>query len=442
MRFSGMNISTAWPRAAAAVLAVATLASCTVQQAMDIALSKDPKAALKNLQDAKVSSYKNDPRAALADVKRVDATLKALFGNLRNESNKKWGAQESEVLPSAKKYVKYTQQYKNRIIVDYETGTIRIEHIKEPQAVAKLRGAVVVALLTPEDPKSADVFTDADVVLNGKPFLQDVVLDQNGKFMTTRADVERFADYLVKRRLRSRNISVAGGTVAVSYVQFDMIGAEQDRAPAPDFQPDTTQRGDPNRYAAADKIAPKFLETVNRHARATGVDPALIFAIIYQESRFNPNAVSQANAYGMMQLVPTSGGLEAYQKVHGASQQPTPEYLMDPDNNIQLGATYLRILMFEQWLKNIRNIPSREYCSISAYNTGPGNVAKAFVGSSSRLGDAQKKANAMRPEEIFDHLRANLPYQETRDYLLRVAAARKHYQQMFYSNAADVVAAP
>ena len=440
MRLSGMNIGTAGPRAALAVLALCALASCTMQQAIDIALSKDPKAALKNLQDAKVNSYKNDPRAALADVKRVDATLKALFGNLRNESNKKWGAQESEVLPSAKKYVKYTQQYKNRIIVDYEAGTIRIEHIKEPQAIAKLRNAVVVALLTPEDPKSADVFTDADVVLNGKPFLQDVVLDQNGKFMTTRADVERFADYLVKRRLRSRNISVAGGTVAVSYVQFDMIGAEQDRAP--DLRPDTTERGDPNRYASADKIAPKFLETVNRHASATGIDPALIFAIIYQESRFNPNAVSQANAYGMMQLVPTSGGLEAFQKVHGASQQPTPEYLMDPDNNIQLGATYLRILMYEQWLKNIRNVPSREYCSISAYNTGPGNVAKAFVGSSSRLAEAQKKANSMRPEEIFDHLRANLPYQETRDYLLRVAAARKHYQQMFYSNTPGAVAAP
>jgi hypothetical protein len=41
----------------------------------------------------------------------------------------------------------------------------------------------------------------------------------------------------------------------------------------------------------------------------------------------------------------------------------------------------------------------------------------------------------MRPDEVFDYLRANLPYVETRDYLLRVAAARKHYKELFYSSA-------
>lgn len=39
----------------------------------------------------------------------------------------------------------------------------------------------------------------------------------------------------------------------------------------------------------------------------------------------------------------------------------------------------------------------------------------------------------MSPDELFDYLRANLPYAETRDYLLRVSAARRHYKQMFYA---------
>jgi membrane-bound lytic murein transglycosylase C len=237
---------------------------------------------------------------------------------------------------------------------------------------------------------------------------------------------------------------------------MDMIGADQDRAavaqppkPAPkrpprqgapqlpiDQQPDekADERADPNRYAAADKIAPKFLDMVNRHAQVTGVDPALIFGIIYQESRFNPNAVSQAEAYGMMQLVPKSGGLEAFRKAKGESVQPTTEYLMDPENNIELGATYLGMILFDYWTKNVRNLPSREYCTISAYNTGTGNVARAFTGSAQKLTEAQQKANAMRPDEIFDYLRVNLPYSETRDYLLRVAAARKHYKELFYPN--------
>ena len=163
------------------------------------------------------------------------------------------------------------------------------------------------------------------------------------------------------------------------------------------------------------------------------MDPALIFAIIYQESRFNPNAVSSAEAYGMMQLVPKSGGLEAYRKARGESVKPTKEYLMDPESNIELGATYLSMLLFDYWTKNINNMPAREYCVISGYNTGPGNVSRAFTGSTGKLTEAQYKANGMNPDELFDYLRINLPYAETRDYLLRVTSARRHFQQLFYA---------
>ena len=439
--------------AAAALL----LSACTTQQLVDVALSKDPKAALKSMGQSKIETYKRDPRALLADFDRLRAELDRLFGNVKQESEKKWGKEESETLPGPKRYVKYTQHYKNRIIVDYEKGSIRIEHIQEPVAAEKLRGAIVVALLTPEDPKSTDVFSDKDVILDGKPFLQDLVLNQNKQIMKTRADVERFADYLVANRLQTRKIRVGGVPVEVAYVEMDMIGAEQDRIAAAtqqrkspkkppkkgaapplfDGRPDemASQRSDPNRYAAADRIAPKFLQTVNKYAQATGVDPALIFGIIYTESRFNPNAISPAEAYGMMQLVPRSGGLAAFRKAKGESVQPTKEYLMDPESNIELGATYLGMLLFDYWTKNVGNIPAREYCAISGYNTGPGNVAKAFVGSSHKLNEAQEKANGMRPDELFDYLRINLPYPETREYLLRVSSARRHYKEMFYPDA-------
>ncbi len=440
------------------ILAVAgalSLPACTTRQLTDIALSKNPKAALKSAGHNKIETYKRNPQALIADFEKLKAELDRLFGHVKQESEKEWGAEESETLPGPKRYVKYTQQYKNRIIVDYEKGTIRIEHIKDSVAAEKLHGAVVVALMTPEDPKSADVFSDKDVILDGKPFLQDIVLNQNKQIMKTREDVERYADYLVANKLKARKIRVGGAPVDVVYVEMDMIGAEQDRIAAAvppkrvqkkppkkgvpqqpaDEQPDNKagERADPNQYAAADKIAPKFLPLVNRYAKATGIDPALVFGIIYQESRFNPHAVSSAGAYGMMQLVPRSGGIEAFRKARGESIQPTREYLMDPENNIELGSTYLSMLLFDFWTKNVGNIPAREYCAISGYNTGPGNVAKAFSGSTKKLDVAQEKANSMRPDELFDYLRGNLPYTETRDYLLRVSAARRHYREMFYS---------
>lgn len=441
-----------------AVAAMLLLSACSTQQLVDVALSKNPEAALKSLGKNKVEAYKRDPRILVADFEKIKEELDRLFGQVQQESEKKWGAEESATLPGPKRYVKYTQQYKNRIIVDYERGTIRIEHIQEPVAAEKLRGAIVVALLTPDDPKSTDVFSDSDVILDGKPFLQDLVLNQDKQVMNTREDVERYADYLVGYRLQTRKIRVNGTSVNVVYVEIDMIGAEEDRiAAAPpaktikkklskkpsrktparkpvDEQPDmqAKDRADPNKYATADKIAPKFLPIVNKYAQETGVDPALIFGIIYQESRFNPNAISPAEAYGMMQLVPKSGGLAAFRKAKGESAQPTKEYLMNPENNIELGATYLSILLYDYWTKNVGNIPSREYCAISGYNTGPGNVARAFTGSTKKLAAAQDMANSMRPDELFDYLRANLPYAETRDYLLRVSAARKHYKEMFY----------
>jgi membrane-bound lytic murein transglycosylase C len=436
----------------AGLLLVACSTEQMTQQALNLAMSKDPKALLTSMAESRVDAYARDPRQLLHDFDRLQQQLAKLFGDVRDESEKQWGAEEAQTLPSPKKYVKYTQQYKNRIVVDYEKSTVRIEHIQEPRAASNVRNAVVIALLTPQDPRSADVFSDSDVILNGQPFLQNLVLDQNKKPMLNRQDVERFADYLAANRLQSRRINVGGNRVDVVYVQFDMIGAvsepelvadgkprksaKSNAKPGPvDTRPDARagERSDPNNYATADKIAPKFLALVNRYADKTGVDPALIFAIIYQESRFNPNAVSSAEAYGMMQLVPKSGGLEAYRKARGESVKPTKEYLMDPESNIELGATYLSMLLFDYWTKNVDNMPAREYCVISGYNTGPGNVSRAFTGSTGKLTEAQTKANGMSPDELFDYLRVNLPYAETRDYLLRVSSARRHYRQLFYA---------
>ena len=428
------------------------ISSCSTQQITSIALSKDPKAALKALGQNKVDTYKRDPQALLADFERLKVELDRLFGNLKQESSKRWGSEEAQELPSAKRYVKYTEQYKNRVIVDYEKGWIRIEHIQDPQVSEKLQRAVAVALLTPDDPKSADVFSDAEVKLDGKPFLQDLVLDERRQPLSSSADVERFADYLVRNRLQKRVVRVGNSPLTIMYVQIDMISAETapviaqkpvvKKPPRPkaavattmDERPDLKagNRSDPNRYAAADKLAPRYLPMVNKYAQATGVDPALIFGIIYQESRFNPFAVSQAEAYGMMQLVPKSGGIEAFRKAKGEAVQPTKEYLMDPENNIELGATYLGMLLYDFWTKAVQNRPAREYCAISGYNTGAGNVARALTGSTRQLSEAQNKANSMQPDELFEYLRANLPFAETRDYLLRVSAARRHYKEMFY----------
>jgi len=384
------------------------LPACSTQQLMQVATASDPKQALRGMAERRVTSYKYNPQLILSDLKKARADYNRLMGNVQKGSGAKWGSKEARTLPGRTRYVKYTENYKNRVVVDYDAGTILIEHLEEDKVADKLRNAAVVALLTPDDPGAVDLFSDKEIVLNGKPFLQELVVDQNDAVLKSRADVERYADYLVANQLQHRSIDADGVSKNVLYVQMRMVNAH------------------------LDKRAVQYAATVRAHSENTKVSRSLIYAVIKTESSFNPYAVSSAPAYGMMQLVPSSGGREAYRKAKGEDVMPSKEYLFDAGNNIELGATYLGVLLNDSPLRAIRNPVSREYCAIAAYNTGPSNVFRAFskLTGRARQDDALDKINSMRPDQVFDALRSNLPYEETRSYVVKVTEAKKRYATM------------
>ena len=171
------------------------------------------------------------------------------------------------------------------------------------------------------------------------------------------------------------------------------------------------------------KQAEKYRTVVAQFAERYQISPSLVFAIIRTESNFNPFAVSSAPAYGLMQLVPTSGGRDAYRKAKGEDKAPSRDYLFDPDNNIELGTAYLNVLTYSQ-LDDVADLVSREYCVISAYNTGAGNVFKTF---SKDQRTALQQINGLQPSALYERLRSGLPYQETRDYLAKVVGFRKQF---------------
>ena len=381
------------------------LPACSTQQLMQVATASDPKQALRGMAERRVTSYKYNPQLILSDLKKARADYNRLMGNVQKGSGAKWGSKEARTLPGRTRYVKYTENYKNRVVVDYDAGTILIEHLEEDKVADKLRNAAVVALLTPDDPGAVDLFSDKEIVLNGKPFLQELVVDQNDAVLKSRADVERYADYLVANQLQHRSIDADGVSKNVLYVQMRMVNTH------------------------LDKRAVQYAATVRAHSENTKVSRSLIYAVIKTESSFNPYAVSGAPAYGMMQLVPSSGGREAYRKAKGEDVMPSKEYLFDANNNIELGATYLGVLLNDSPLRAIRNPVSREYCAIAAYNTGPSNVFRAFsqLSGRARQEDALDKINSMRPDQVFDALRRNLPYEETRSYVVKVTEAKKRY---------------
>jgi soluble lytic murein transglycosylase len=111
----------------------------------------------------------------------------------------------------------------------------------------------------------------------------------------------------------------------------------------------------------------RYEHIVRGHARNYDLDPALIAAVIYQESKFRADARSESGAVGLMQLLPeTAKGIA----VRTGGSAFTVDDLLDPEINIRYGSWYLRHL-FDKY-GNLRS-------ALAAYNGGQGNVDRGVV---------------------------------------------------------------
>jgi membrane-bound lytic murein transglycosylase C len=153
----------------------------------------------------------------------------------------------------------------------------------------------------------------------------------------------------------------------------------------------------------------------------------LAFAVIHTESYFNPKATSPAPAYGLMQLVPRSGARDAYRFVYGQDRILPPDYLYVPGNNVELGCAYLGLLK-NRYFRNVKDPQNALYCAVASYNTGAGNLSRSLAGKA-RIQPAIDRVNTMNPEELYTHLRNNLPYAETRDYIKKVRERMRLYKE-------------
>lgn len=104
--------------------------------------------------------------------------------------------------------------------------------------------------------------------------------------------------------------------------------------------------------------AERFAGLIDQIALSEGVDPALVHAVIAQESAYNPNALSPAGAAGLMQLMPGTA----------ADYGLTPEQRFDPAMNIRAGVRHLKYL---QGL-----FPGDLELVLAAYNAGQGTVMR------------------------------------------------------------------
>lgn len=182
----------------------------------------------------------------------------------------------------------------------------------------------------------------------------------------------------------------------------------------------------PNNYLS-NRVKP-FMQDYQTQASLLSMDLSLLLAISHAESAFDPQAQSHIPAFGLMQIVPSSAGKDVAKKLLKRKKAPSADELFDPKTNIEFGSGYLWILN-NRYLKGIDDPLSRKYCVIAAYNTGAGNVARAFNGGKNRsIKEAYKHINTLTSEQVYKQLKVNLPYTETRKYLLKVTQLEQQYQ--------------
>jgi soluble lytic murein transglycosylase len=145
-------------------------------------------------------------------------------------------------------------------------------------------------------------------------------------------------------------------------------------------------------------------DIIRQQAREKGLDPALIAAVIYQESKFR-DQTSQAGAKGLMQITPATADYIA--RKSGGTQFEQGD-LATPQINIAYGSFYLRYLL--------DRYDANDELALAAYNGGETNVDRWV-------------RRAGGPEE-FDTA-SDIPFPETRDYVQSVLERRGDYRRKY-----------
>jgi soluble lytic murein transglycosylase len=146
-----------------------------------------------------------------------------------------------------------------------------------------------------------------------------------------------------------------------------------------------------------------FQSSIRRWAGSASVDPMLVAGLIRQESAFEPEAHSAANAFGLMQLLPSTARRLAKQ----AKIRYSHPRLVDPDYNVRLGTLYVAGLQ-----KQFGDIES----ALAAYNAGEDRVQSWTAGQ-----------NYREPAEFVE----SIPFTETRQYVQIVTRNADIYRRLY-----------
>ena len=153
-----------------------------------------------------------------------------------------------------------------------------------------------------------------------------------------------------------------------------------------------------------------FWPLITKYAKAHGLDPYLIAALMAQESTFTPEIRSAANAYGLMQVIPDTGRTVARQL---GIRRFSTSMLTDPETNVRIGTKY-----FKDMVDRLGGV----HYALAGYNAGPHRVVAW-----------RKEAPGLPQDEFID----NIPFAETQAYVKRILGTAEDYRRLYGSGVLD-----
>ncbi|WP_440876296.1 murein transglycosylase domain-containing protein [Thalassotalea sp. PLHSN55] len=429
-------------------------------------------------QASEPKNYLEHRKAQLAKYNTFKKRYLSRYEAYREKIKKRWGVAE---LSSRAEYIMYSEDNNTKVIADFEKNTIEVslldeDKLSESEIDATVKKAIVSALnVTPKiiaetnkefAPSSDKVIafntieamdlssraeainlinTENDVVVPSNSLLnalgiedkneldlaiseadslsptkqQEVVIARTKKRLETQISVlDHFTNTPDASHLARKN-----SELLLDSMKKELRSIEQSH------NLDLTAKNiityKINLRGSRAEKAKKYLNIVNKESEKWQLQQAIILAIMETESHFNPMAKSYIPAFGLMQIVPSTAGADVNNKIFRGSKKPTPELLYVGEENIQFGAAYFNLLM-TRYLAGVENETSKTYCAIAAYNTGIGNLARAFNGGKKGRKEAIKKINELTPDEVYQVIKSKT-HQETQRYLDKVLESKNYF---------------
>ncbi|MBN2647030.1 MAG: DUF3393 domain-containing protein [Thiotrichales bacterium] len=291
------------------------------------------------------------------------------------------------------------------ITVSSQAKYLLLEFPETLAQVGLIKKALANLMLSPTEANATDLLSNRKFSLLSEPYYYNRILDRSGHSIRYPAQAYEYSKVLLREQAK--------------WIEKEQQRVLQLRIPLSD-KPMARLTPHFESKQALSRLE-HYRDLAAGYAEKYQVSLALILAIMQVESAFNPQARSQSNALGLMQIKADAAGRDVYRLLDGENRAPTEAELLDEANNIRIGTAYLSLLR-DVYFAQVQNPLSQEMLIVSAYNAGLNRVFALFGATQEQ---ALAQINRLSPAQIRHRLRQEHQTEEARHYLEKVLAVKR-----------------